>query len=102
MNLPPVRTAMSSIMALRRSPKPGDLTAAICSVPRSLFTTRVARASPSTSSAMITSGRPDLATVWSSGSRSCRLEIFFSNSSTYASSRMASMVSALVTKYGDR
>jgi hypothetical protein len=30
-------------------------------VPRSLFTTRVARASPSTSSAMISSGLPTLA-----------------------------------------
>ena len=39
--LPPVSFAMSSSMALRRSPKPGALTAATCSVPRSLFTTRV-------------------------------------------------------------
>jgi len=44
---------MSSSMALRRSPKPGALTAQTWSVPRSLFTTSVARASPSTSSAMI-------------------------------------------------
>src|SRR2546423_1295332 len=56
MNLPPVRMAMSSHMALRRSPKPGALTAHTLSVPRSLFTTRVARASPSTSSATINSG----------------------------------------------
>jgi hypothetical protein len=44
-------------IALRRSPKPWALTAATCSVPRSLFTTRVASASPSTSSATITSDR---------------------------------------------
>ena len=53
MALPPVRMAMSCSMALRRSPKPGALTAQTCSVPRSLLTTRVASASPSTSSAMI-------------------------------------------------
>jgi hypothetical protein len=54
------------------------LTAQTFSTPRSLLTTRVARASPSTSSAMISSGLPALATFWSSGSRSCRLLIFFS------------------------
>jgi hypothetical protein len=35
---------MSSSMALRRSPKPGALTAAIFRPPRSLLTTSVARA----------------------------------------------------------
>ena len=54
--LPPVRMAMSCSIALRRSPKPGALTAATFSVPRSLLTTRVASASPSTSSAMMTRG----------------------------------------------
>ena len=54
MTVPPVRMAMSSSMALRRSPKPGALTARTFRVPRSLLTTRVARASPSTSSATIT------------------------------------------------
>src|SRR4029450_4430892 len=58
MSWPPVRIAMSSSMALRRSPKPGALTAATLSPPRSLLTTRVARASPSTSSARLTSGDP--------------------------------------------
>jgi hypothetical protein len=43
-------------MALRRSPKPGALTAAIFRPPRSLLTTSVASASPSTSSAMMSSG----------------------------------------------
>ena len=56
MTWPPVRMAMSSSMALRRSPKPGALTAAIFRPPRSLLTTSVARASPSTSSAMMSSG----------------------------------------------
>ena len=51
---------MSSSIALRRSPKPGALTAATLRPPRSLLTTSVASASPSMSSAMISSGRPDL------------------------------------------
>jgi hypothetical protein len=53
---PPVRIAMSSSIALRRSPKPGALTAQIFNPPRSLLTTSVARASPSTSSEMMSSG----------------------------------------------
>ena len=54
---------MSSSMALRRSPKPGALTAQTLSVPRSLLTTSVARASPSMSSAMMSSGLPGSATL---------------------------------------
>ena len=69
---------MSSSMALRRSPKPGAFTAHTCSVPRSLLTTSVASASPSTSSAMISSGLPLLAICSSTGSRSFIAEIFFS------------------------
>ncbi len=76
--LPPVRVAMSSSMALRRSPKPGAFTAAVCSVPRSLLTTRVARASPSTSSATISNGLPTRATCSSSGSMSFITLSFFS------------------------
>ena len=63
---------MSSSMALRRSPKPGALTAATLRPPRSLLTTSVARASPSTSSAMMSSGLPDCTTASSSGSSACR------------------------------
>ena len=55
---PGVSTAMSSSIALRRSPKPGAFTAATFRPPRSLLTTRVARASPSMSSAMISRGLP--------------------------------------------
>ena len=69
---------MSSSMALRRSPKPGAFTAQTCSVPRSLLTTSVASASPSTSSATMRSGLPARATCSSSGSRSFMFEIFFS------------------------
>src|SRR5947199_105458 len=56
---PPERIAMSSNIALRRSPKPGALTAQQANVPRILFTTSVASASPSTSSAITRSGLAD-------------------------------------------
>mmetsp|Transcript_10425 Transcript_10425/g.45262 ORF Transcript_10425/g.45262 Transcript_10425/m.45262 type:complete len:231 (+) Transcript_10425:524-1216(+) len=56
----PVRMAMSSRYWDLRSPKPGALSAQIFSAPRSLFTTRVARASCSMSSAMMRRGKPDL------------------------------------------
>ena len=69
---------MSSSIALRRSPKPGALTAQTFSVPRSLFTTSVASASPSTSSAMINSGLLTLAIFSRIGSRSFSELIFFS------------------------
>ena len=55
--VPPVKIAMSSNIALRRSPKPGALTATTLKVPRILLRTSVGRASPSTSSATIKSGR---------------------------------------------
>ena len=56
--VPPVKIAMSSSIAFLLSPKPGAFTAAIFSAPLSLFTTKVARASPSTSSAMTSRGLP--------------------------------------------
>ena len=96
--LPPVRVAMSCSMALRRSPKPGALTAQQDSVPRSLFTTRVASASPSTSSAMMRNGFPERATCSSSGSMSFITLIFFSWIRMIASSRTASIRSGSVTK----
>ena len=73
---PPVRMAMSSSIALRRSPNPGAFTAAAWNVPRILFTTSVARASPSMSSDTITSGFPACNTFSSTGSSSCTDEIF--------------------------
>ena len=69
---------MSSSIALRRSPKPGALTDATLRPPRSLLTTRVASASPSTSSAITSSGRLACTTDSSSGSMAWRLESFFS------------------------
>ena len=57
--VPPVSIAISSSIAFLLSPKPGALTAAIFNPPLSLFTTRVARACPSTSSAIINKDLPD-------------------------------------------
>ena len=74
----PVRIAMSSSIALRRSPKPGAFTAATFRPPRSLFTTRVASASPSTSSATMTRGLAACTTASSTGNSSCSPESFFS------------------------
>mmetsp|Transcript_36612 Transcript_36612/g.80411 ORF Transcript_36612/g.80411 Transcript_36612/m.80411 type:complete len:209 (+) Transcript_36612:746-1372(+) len=75
-----VSTAMSCSVALRLSPKPGALTAATLTPPRSLFTTSVAKASPSTSSAMITSGFCIFTTCSRSGSIDWSEETFFSTS----------------------
>ena len=89
---------MSASMALRRSPKPGAFTATDLNVPRTLFTISVARASPSTSSARITSGLPVCMTFSRIGSRSFRLDTLFSTIRRYGSSRTASIRSASVTK----
>ena len=77
MTSPPVRMAMSSSMRLRRSPKPGAFTATLVNVPRSLLTTRVARASPSTSSETIRSCLPCWMTFSRIGRRSCTAPIFW-------------------------
>jgi hypothetical protein len=53
---PPVRIAISLDMALRRSPKPGALTATTLRPPQLVHHPALASASPSTSSAMINSG----------------------------------------------
>ncbi len=100
--VPPVRMAISSNIALRRSPKPGALTATVFKMPRMLFTTNVASASPSISSAMINSGRLSLATCSSVGSKSRMFEIFLSCNNTYGFSSNAICRSALLMKYGDR
>ena len=89
---------MSWSMALRRSPKPGALTATERKVPRILLTTSVASASPSTSSAMIRSGLPLCITFSSTGSRSRTAVILEATSKIWASSRTASIRSGSVTK----
>ena len=96
---PPVRMAMSSSMALRRSPKPGALIARTLRVPRSLLTTKVARASPSTSSAMITTFfLPTWSSFSKAGSISATAEIFLSVMITVGSSITDSIRSGLVMK----
>ena len=89
--VPPVRIAISSSIALRRSPNPGALTAADEKTPRIRFTTRVDSASPSISSAMISSGLPACETFSRIGKSSASAEILFEEISTYASSRTASI-----------
>ena len=69
---------MSAEQGLAAIAEAGAFTAARLSTPRSLFTTSVVRASPSTSSAMINSGLPDVGTFSRSGIRSRMLLIFFS------------------------
>ena len=97
----PVTIARSCMKALCRSPKNGDLTATALIVLRSTLTVSAASASPSTSSAMISSGLLSARTFSSIGNRSARDETFSRTSSTAASSRTASLASASVTKYGE-
>ena len=82
----------------RRSPAPSPRSTE--SVPRSLLTTSVASASPSTSSAMIRSGLPGRATFSSTGTRSLIDADLLLVDQDEASSRTASIVSGSVTKYG--
>ena len=89
---------MSSSIALRRSPKPGALTAATLRPPRSLLTTSVASASPSMSSAMISSGRPDCTTASRIGSIACRFDSFFSWIRMYGIRSSTVIFSGLVMK----
>ena len=78
MTWPPVRMAISWSISLRRSPKPGALTHTTFRVPRRRFTSRVLRASPSTSSAMMRSFLPDWTSCSSRGRMSEMTEIFLS------------------------
>ena len=93
---------MSSSIRLRRSPKPGALTATAVKVPRSLLTTIVASDSPSTSSATISSGLPAWITCSSTGRRSFTAPIFWFATRMYGSSSTASIRSASVIMYGDK
>ena len=96
--VPPVKIAISSSIAFLLSPNPGALTAAIFNDPLSLFTTSVARASPSISSAIIKSGLPDWATGSNIGSKSFITDIFLSVIKIWGVSRSASIFSESVTK----
>ena len=99
--VPPVKMAISSSCSLRRSPKPGALTATTLKVPRILFNTKVGNASPVMSSAMIKSERLCSTTDWSNGKMSWMLAIFLSVIKMYGLSRLASILSLSVTMYCD-
>src|ERR1700733_14447298 len=99
---PPVTTARSSRNALRRSPKNGALTATAFSVLRIALTPSVDRGSPSTSSAIPSSGLPASATFSSSGRKSGNELILSRCNRIRASSSTACWASKSVTKYADR
>ena len=96
--VPPVRIAMSSSIAFLLSPKPGALQAATLTTPLILFTTRVARASPSTSSAIINKDFPAFATPSKIGSKSLMLAIFLSWRRIIGSSNSVIILSWLLMK----
>ncbi|CAI8192760.1 MAG: Uncharacterised protein [Flavobacteriaceae bacterium] len=102
MTVAPVKIAMSSNIAFLLSPNPGAFTAAIFKDPRILLITRVANASPSTSSAMISSDLPCCATGSKTGMRSFIEEIFLSHNKIIGFSSSVCIFSLFVTKYGDK
>ena len=95
---PPVSIAISCNIAFLLSPNPGAFIAATFIVPLSLFTTSVARASPSTSSAITNIGFFACNTFSNTGTRSETADIFPSVIKIYGFSRTASCVSGEVTK----
>jgi hypothetical protein len=100
--LPPVRMAMSFSIALRRSPKPGALTAQTLQRAAQLVDDQRGERLALDVLGDDQQRLAARATCSSSGSRSFMFEIFFSWIRMYASSSTTSMRSASVTKYGDR
>ena len=98
----PVNTAISSNIALRRSPNPGALTATTLNVPRNLFKTNVGNASPSTSSAIINNARPCWTICSNNGIISWILETFLSVIKINGLSKWATILSLSVTIYWDK
>ena len=97
-----VRTAISSRISLRRSPKAGALRTSELKTPFSLLRTRRERASPLTSSAIITRSLwPDWATFSRIGRISLLLEIFLSVRRMRGLSKIASWRLTSVTKNGE-
>ena len=84
---------MSSNIAFLLSPNPGALHAATLTTPLILFTPKVAKASPSTSSAIINKDLPALATPSKIGKRSLILAIFLSCSNIIGSSNSVIILS---------
>ena len=101
-NVAPVNIAISSKIAFLLSPKPGAFTATTLNVPRSLFTTKVAIASCSTSSAIISSGLAAATTSSNTGKISWTALIFLSVTRIYGLSKSASIFSVSLTIYGER
>ena len=101
MTVAPVSTAMSCSVAFRLSPKPGALTAATFIPPRSLLTTSVASASPSTSSATMISGFCVFTTCSRSGSIDWSDDTFFSTRRMNGFSTSTFCVFGEVMKYGE-
>mmetsp|Transcript_13991 Transcript_13991/g.55171 ORF Transcript_13991/g.55171 Transcript_13991/m.55171 type:complete len:424 (+) Transcript_13991:254-1525(+) len=95
------RAARSAILSFLWLPKPGAFTAITLKLLRILFSTSVARASPSTFSAMITSVRLAWPTFSIKGRRAWPLEIFFSQMSTRGSSARAVFFLGSVMKAGE-
>ena len=96
--VPAVKIAISCNIALRRSPKPGAFTAATFTIPRMVFTTKVASASPSISSAIINNGLPAFATPSNTGSNSRMFDTFLSTKRMYGLSNSTVAVSGLLMK----
>eukprot|EP01018_Ginkgo_biloba_P029794 Gb_32460 [translate_table: standard] len=97
----PVIIAISWSKAFRLSPKPGALIAATLIIPRNLFTTNVASASPERSSATISSGTLNCVVFSSIGIISLIVVIFWSVTKTLAFSNSTTNFSWLVTNWGD-
>ena len=102
MKVASVKIAMSSMISLRRSPKAGAFSTRVLNTPLSLLRTRRERASPSTSSAMMTrSFLPDWAQVSRRGRMSLADEIFLSVTRMRGFSKIASWRLTSVTKKGE-
>ena len=102
MTCPFVSIPMSPNISFLRSPNPGALTAAILRPPRSLLTTNVDKASPSTSSAIIKSGRESSETFSRIGTKSCTALILPVLIRMKGSSSSTTWLSTSVTKCGDK
>ena len=99
--VPPVRIAMSSRIAVLRSPKSGAFTAHTLIVAFALLTTKIANASCSMSSATISSGRLSACAACNKGNTCAVLVSLPSYKKINGLSNTACIVELSVTKYGD-
>ena len=72
-----VKIAISSKNNFRNSPNPGALIATTLTIPLNLFKIKVAKASFSTSSAIINNGRFVFVTISKIGNKSCWTKVIF-------------------------